>query len=119
MNKAAIVPFERIHLPLVLGWVNDPVIKELIGTVRPISMAQHRSWYDELQGDPARLYLIIEDFELRQPVGMVGLNGINPVYGEAELFIYLGDKQHWRKGLGKNAVAQPRIIGSSWRSLGP
>jgi len=63
-------------------------------------------WYDELQGDPTRLYLVIESLEPREPVGMVGLNGINPTYGEAELFIYIGEKRSWRVGLGENAVAQ-------------
>ncbi len=99
-----IVPFEESHLPAVLAWVNDPAVRDAVGTVRPIAMAQHREWYAALQRDPRRLYLIIE--EDGHAVGMIGLNGIDLQYRNAELWLYLGDESTRRKGTGRRAVRQ-------------
>jgi UDP-4-amino-4,6-dideoxy-N-acetyl-beta-L-altrosamine N-acetyltransferase len=102
MTETKIVPFEEAHLETVLRWVNDPEITELIGTVKPISRIEHRAWYESLQKDPSRLYLVIEDGT--RAIGMIGLAGIESTYRNAELFIYLGEKESWGQGHGRRAA---------------
>jgi UDP-4-amino-4,6-dideoxy-N-acetyl-beta-L-altrosamine N-acetyltransferase len=104
MQSVTLVPFDENHLPLVLKWVNDADLRDAIGTVRPISMTQHRAWYDNLQGDQRRLHLVV--LADGQAAGMVGLRGIDLVGRCAELWVYIGDSSMRRQGIGKTAVRE-------------
>jgi diamine N-acetyltransferase len=106
MGDVSLVPFEEVHLSLVLTWVNDPFVREAIGTVWPVSMVQHREWYGALQSDRSRLCLVMLDAESSAPVGMIGLNGIDLIYRNAELWLYVGDEKARRRRLGGSAVEQ-------------
>ena len=114
MSTTRVVPFEESHLPTVLAWVNDPAVQDAIGTVRQISMAQHREWYAGLQRDRGRLYLII--LEGDTAVGMIGLHGIDLQYRNAELWLYLGEEAARRKGTGDRAVRH--VAALAFRTLG-
>jgi len=103
MKRAVLIPFEEDHLPAVLAWVNDAELRDAIGTVRPISMAQHRSWYAGLQGDTRRLVMAISPGRNRL-AGLVGLASIDLVYRNAELWVYLGSTRSRRRGFGRRAV---------------
>ena len=97
-------PFEESHLPEVLGWVNSDAVRDTIGTVRPVSMTEHRRWYERVQGDPTRLTLVIHDAESNAPRGLIGLTGIDPVYRNAEVWLYLGEAGAQRRGHGRAAL---------------
>jgi RimJ/RimL family protein N-acetyltransferase/SAM-dependent methyltransferase len=105
MSSVVLTPLEEEHLPKVLAWINTPFVSEAVGTVRPVSMYEHRRWYERLQQDPTRLVLVIGDVESgSQPVGLVGLSNIDHVYRNAELWIYLGERTRLRRGFGRAAV---------------
>jgi UDP-4-amino-4,6-dideoxy-N-acetyl-beta-L-altrosamine N-acetyltransferase len=106
MSEFKVSPFEKKHLLAVLEWVNDPEIQDAIGTIRPITLSQHERWYESLQTDDSRLYLVIEETKTGEHVGMIGLNSIDLRYRNAELWIYLGTNAPRRAGLGTSAVRQ-------------
>ncbi len=105
MSTIVLRPLEEEHLPVVLTWVNTPFVHESVGTVRPVSMSEHRQWYQRLQRDPTKLVLVMCDTaNSLRPVGLVGLTGIDLVYRNAELWLYLGERASQRRGFGRIAV---------------
>ena len=116
MNLVKLVPFEEQHLPTVLEWVNTPSVRDNIGTIRPVSMVEHREWYRAVQTDKSRLQLIISDSKRNAPIGMVGLASIDQSYRNAELWLYLGEASSRRKGFGRAAVAE--MLKMAFGSLG-
>jgi RimJ/RimL family protein N-acetyltransferase len=88
----------------VLSWVNSDFVRDAVGTVRPITTAQHWRWYERLQSDQSQLVLIVRDEQAGEPVGVIGLKGIDTTYRNAELWVYLGRPESQRKGMGRQAV---------------
>lgn len=104
MSNVRLVPFDEQYLDLVLSWVNSDFVRDAVGTVRPITLTQHRQWYTRLQEDASRLVMIIRDEQADAPCGVIGLSGIDTTYRNAELWIYLGTPDQQRKGIGREAV---------------
>ncbi|MDQ6467865.1 GNAT family protein [Exiguobacterium acetylicum] len=88
---------------IVLKWVNDPEIKEMIGTLYPVSDVEHKKWFNTKQIDPLNKTFIISNMN-DDILGLIGLTNTNLINRNAELFIYIGEKQYWGKGLGLSAV---------------
>ncbi|EMA50807.1 MULTISPECIES: GNAT family N-acetyltransferase [Halococcus] len=62
--------------------VNDPDVWRSLGAVSPVNAEQEREWFEERsEGDGISL-LICDDEE---PVGSIGLSGINETWGHAEV----------------------------------
>lgn len=102
--KVRIAALEERHLPTMLKWLDDPDLREHIGTIYPIPMARHLEWYRTVVDDKSQLILAIETENGH--VGTIGLRGIDFVYRSAELWIYIGDQQNRGSGVAKAAVEQ-------------
>lgn len=99
-----IVAFEQEHLEAVHGWVNDPALRELIGTIRPVSLFEHRRWYEAVIQDKSKLVQAILAKEGEAPVGLIGLTSIDLNYRNAELWLYVAKTSDRRQGCGRAAV---------------
>ncbi|PKL49120.1 MAG: hypothetical protein CVV42_07230 [Candidatus Riflebacteria bacterium HGW-Riflebacteria-2] len=97
-TKVALVKFDRIFLDLSWHWLNDPEINQM--TMSGIfSRKDQLHFFESL--DKRTDYII---FGIRAGVnaGACGLKNIRD--GSAELFMYIGEKQLWRKGIGSRAL---------------
>jgi RimJ/RimL family protein N-acetyltransferase len=109
-----IVPLEERHLPSMLKWLNDADLRDNIGTVFPIPLARHLEWYKSLISDRSRLVLAIE-LESGEHVGTIGLHGIDLIYRNAELWIYLGESG--QRGSGSARTSVDLLLDFAFRTL--
>ena len=116
MTVVELRPFEEDDLPRVLAWANSDFVRCAVGTVRPISMFEHRRWYERIQADTSRLTLTICSNQDDQKVGLIGLTGIDQTYRSAEIWLYLGEPQFQGKGFARGAVTN--LLELAFNTLG-
>jgi RimJ/RimL family protein N-acetyltransferase len=98
---------EPEDLPRFVQWFNDPEVVEKLNMYLPMSLVEEERWYEGLaQMKPAERPLAIDmRFETQWVhIGSCGLMDINPTALNAELGISIGDKRHWDKGYGSEAM---------------
>ncbi len=97
-TEVALVNFDRVFLDLSWHWLNDPEINQMT-MAGVISRENQLSFFESL--DKRTDYKI---FGIRAGVnaGVCGLKNIQD--GSAELFIYIGEKRLWRRGIGSRAL---------------
>jgi RimJ/RimL family protein N-acetyltransferase len=98
-------PVNRDDLQLFVRWYSDPdVLRWLHLSEMPLPTLDSESQRLEAHlRDSHRRSWIIEDLTGRA-IGNVGLAGIDDVHLRAELFISIGEKDHWSGGYGTDAV---------------
>jgi RimJ/RimL family protein N-acetyltransferase len=99
---------EKEDLPNCVRWLNDPEVTEFMLQTSLMSMASEEKWYSEsLSHSPSKGQLLALDVlsgERWQHIGITGLHNIKPVTHEAELSIFIGEKNYWNQGYGRDAV---------------
>lgn len=90
--------------PKLLEWVNDPTLKYLTGTIYPVSDMEHKKWFENRICDATGKMFGIEDKFTGELIGVIGLKSIDFINRNAELYIYIGDKNYWGEGLGTEAT---------------
>src|SRR5437870_3936966 len=95
----------KADLERIRAWGNDPEVALLIDRVRPISEMEHQRWFDAAAQDPNLFLFAIEEKSRGAHIGNVWLCNIDQRHRKAEVRIFIGDKDFWGKGLGKDAVS--------------
>jgi len=87
-------------------WINSRDLVLHSAPFKPISEAQHRTWFKQVQ---ERNDTFIFGIRLRDPDRLIGycqLHAIDSVHRNAELQIRLGATGEWGKGYGTQATVQ-------------
>lgn len=85
------------------NWINDEETNQWRGLFHPTSKEEAAIWIEDLrQRNPSALNLAIE--ANGEHIGFIGLRGICARSRRAEIWIYIGSKFHWNKGIGQDAV---------------
>lgn len=98
---------EREDLPTFLRWINDPEVRQGLDLYLPISMAQEESWFESmLKRPPEEQSLCIEVKAGKgwKLIGNCGYFNLESRVRSAELGILIGEKDHWGKGFGAEAI---------------
>lgn len=84
----------------ILRWQNDPVVFRWMDYVRPFSPSdiQESEEAAAREGDP-----FVIEVEGR-PLGRIGLNNFRPRDHMASLYIFVGERESWGKGYGRDAL---------------
>lgn len=91
-----LVDFNEEHLEITFNWLSDPEIKRL--TDAPdFTREEQLKWFASLNTRNDYIIYIVE-FE-ETPIGAVGIKNIKDK--EGEYWTYIGEKEFWGKGLGK------------------
>lgn len=90
----------------LLEWNRDKEIRDLTGAVIPASEYEHEIWFESISHNNHTKFWVIQSLETRNPIGVVGLKNIDYINCNAELFIYIGNKEFWGKGIGKDATKE-------------
>lgn len=95
-KKTQLVNYDRQFLDLSWDWLNDPEIKSL--TMTPdFTRAQQFEFYNSLcDREDYKIYGVV--FE-GAPIGACGLKNIKS--DVAEVWLYIGEKKCWGKGVGE------------------
>ncbi|MCE5185830.1 MAG: GNAT family N-acetyltransferase [Planctomycetaceae bacterium] len=79
-------------------WFNDPQINRTLILDEPLELAKSIQWFRRVQDSPARLDLVIEA-DASEPIGLISLIDISARHRTAEIFIVIGSKDYWGKGV--------------------
>lgn len=89
-------------------WINQSDTNYWRGMFPPTSHASAQTWIaDQTKAGGDQFSLAIDvkkDADTFAPVGFVGLRKICTRSRRAELWIYIGDKSFWSKGVGEQAI---------------
>ncbi len=89
---------------LIYKWVNREDLRDLTGTLYPISEYEHEEWVKKMAtSNDTKLFLIC-DKESDRPIGTIGLKNFNYTVRKAELFISIGESEFLSGGYGTDAV---------------
>ncbi|MGB5846211.1 MAG: GNAT family protein [Anaerolineales bacterium] len=90
-------------------WMSDSEFVRLLDTdpARLLSVGKHKDWLEkdlleEQKND--ELFFLIRTLVEERTIGLVGLDGIRWVHGDAWVGIGLGEREYWGKGYGKDAM---------------
>ncbi|MFQ5953189.1 MAG: GNAT family N-acetyltransferase [Candidatus Omnitrophota bacterium] len=105
--KVKLVAFERCHVPKTVEWVNDAEMIKLIDrSSEPVTIEGCYKWCDNILEDKTKKMFAITTGDSGVHIGNCGLFEIDNRSRKAKLWIYIGDKEMWHKGLGREALEQ-------------
>ena len=98
-SKISLKPYDEEFLEKSWEWLNDEELKYLTMTPN-FTRKDQKTFFNslELRSD----YLIFGIDFCGKPIGACGLKNLKGE--EAELWLYIGDKDYWGKGLGKKIM---------------
>ena len=98
---------------LILNWKSNENLREMLGTVYPISELEHHYWFENKMVDKNNKNFIIEYND--RPMGLLGYNNVDWINRNAEIFIFIGEESQQGLGIGRNAIQQ--LIYFSYNNL--
>jgi RimJ/RimL family protein N-acetyltransferase len=96
-------------------WFNDPDVRKTLIISEQFELEKTIRWFERLQADDSRTEFIIETPQ-KVPVGIIGLAGIDSKHRTAEIYIVIGQKEFWGKGV--MLEAENLLIDWAFDSLG-
>lgn len=97
-------PLLKEDVPFLLRWVNDPEVYQYLNRCLPAMETEEEEWIENLnkkKGVDIVLMICLVDED--QPIGTMGLHGINQKDGVATTGALIGEKDCWGKGYGTEA----------------
>jgi len=117
-RRVRLVPEHVEHAPLIARWNDDPEVRHWLHRSEDPPELFERAAVEQLiramLADPSHVRFVIET-EDGEPIGDVGLLGIHRS-GRAELSIVIGEKTHWARGYGADAIRT--LLRFGFESLG-
>lgn len=88
---------------LSFAWINDPMLRDSIGSKYPVNLKEHILWFENICLDVDNKTFGIQ-LNCGETIGMIGIKNIDYLNQYAEIFIYLGNSKHRGKGYGTEAI---------------
>lgn len=106
-QRVRLRPVDEQDLTTFVAWFNDPEVRYwLHWSERPQeTLESQRERYQQHRDHPGWVEWSIESAD-GALIGHAGLVAIDEVHGRAELYISIGEKEHWGRGLGTDAIRQ-------------
>ncbi|MCC3670629.1 GNAT family N-acetyltransferase [Terrisporobacter mayombei] len=105
-DKVILRALNKIDKGKILEWVNDPEIRELTGGIYPVSEIEHEKWFENRVLDPVNKIFAIQPIDSSNIIGIIGMKNVDFINRNAEIYIYIGDKQYWGNGYGSESVGK-------------
>lgn len=104
-----IPPDPETDAGLLARWMRDSEFVRLMDAdpAKLMSVEKHKQWLEkDLLEEPRNdeLFFLIRTRQEEKTIGLIGLDGIRWVHGEAWIGIGLGEREHWGKGYGTDAM---------------
>lgn len=104
-EKVLLRPIQPEDFPILVEWGNDPELITYVEGNYPRSLAECPDWYlDGKANRHCQRFAIVNATGDETLIGDIELDHIAWRSGDAELRIRIGDKDHWDKGYGTEAV---------------
>ena len=98
---------EKEDLPQFVAWLNDPEVSQGLSMHTPLSMAEEENWFDKMLKSPNEerpLCIEARQDDGWQMIGNSGFFSIDWRNRNAELGLFIGDKNYWDQGYGTEGV---------------
>lgn len=102
-EKTRLRALEHSDLAGFVGWINDPDVRRFMQIRYPLSMAAEENWWRDFNQQEQDLIFAIEN-EQGVHIGNLGLHNHERENRQAMLGIIIGDKGHWGRGYGTDAI---------------
>ena len=103
-NETGLRAIEATDVARYYEWINDDETNQWRGLYHPASREEAEEWIREQRArHPDHLSLAIETKE-GEHVGFIGLREICSRSRRAEIWVYIGAKDYWHRGIGHDAV---------------
>ncbi|HVE91647.1 MAG TPA: GNAT family protein [Actinomycetota bacterium] len=99
-KKVALRPVEPEDHPLLRTWQNDPEVAHWMDYRLQFSLRDIEEDQQRARRDGRPFVITLED----RPIGKCGLNQFRWEPRVCAMYVYIGDKQLWGQGLGRDAV---------------
>jgi diamine N-acetyltransferase len=114
-NNVVLRPLSKADIENRIKWFNDPDVRRTLIISERFELEKTIHWFEKIQADDSRAEFVIETTE-KMPVGVVGLAGIDSTHRTAEIYIVIGQKEFWGKGV--MLEAECLLIDWAFNSLG-
>ena len=104
-KRVRLRPFEWEDAEKYRLCVNDPVVMSLVDRALPVTLEEHRRWYESIIANPRSVIFAVETVDSKRFVGCVWLYDIDDRHRHGEVRILIGDKRYWGKGMGTEAIS--------------
>lgn len=109
-EKKVLIKGERIQLrttvkrdmDLKVKWYNDPDVNKTLILPEQLELQKTYEWFERVQKSDSREDWVIETLD-GKPIGMIGIKDLNKNNKSGLLYIVIGGKSYWGKGLGYEA----------------
>jgi len=98
---------EKSDLPAFVRWLNDLEVRRNLELIAPLSMGQEEGWYADVLSQPViaqPLGIEIQHDGQWVLIGNISFLNINHSDRNAEVGIFIGEKQFWNQGYGTEAM---------------
>lgn len=95
---------EREDIPQRTVWMNDKEINRMLILDWPISLTKSQKWFDTAINDNSKIHFVIIDNEMNRLIGVAGLVDINTRDRHAEVYLIIGEKNYWGKGIATEVL---------------
>ncbi len=103
-NKTTSREHRLSDVSVLTSWFNDQEVVRYLGRpFTPMYAHDEEEWIRKLSNQKDQVVFMIDN-ENNVPIGTIGLHKINPRDQRAILGIAIGDKTHWNKGYGTDAI---------------
>jgi RimJ/RimL family protein N-acetyltransferase len=103
-DRIQLRPLEKGDLENRVRWFNDPEVSENLILDEKLNLEKTIKWFDCAQKDESRRDFVIETVD-KQPIGFVGFRKISKENRSACVYIVIGKKSYWGKGIGTEALS--------------
>ena len=105
MKKSLFREVRKDDIRRTLKWVNDPNVTFYTGTTFPVSESENEEWWARGLSDKSRLFYSVIAPDGKH-VGNIGLKNIHWVFRRAEIWLYIGENEYRKKGLGSEVFEE-------------
>ena len=85
-------------------WINDESVNRFLANVSPITILQEREYLENAGKNGRDVVYAVEDKATGAHIGQVGLHNIHWPDRLATAGAVIGEKSHWKKGFGTDAI---------------
>jgi RimJ/RimL family protein N-acetyltransferase len=108
-------PLSKADIENRVRWFNDPRIRKTLIISEQFELDKTTRWFEKMRTDSSRAEFVIETID-KIPIGIIGLSSIDSTHRTAEIYIVIGEKDFWGKGV--MLEAESLLIDWAFNSVG-
>lgn len=104
-DRINLIPLLQKDINLIVRWMNDPDVRTYARNPLPRTLEEVKKWFEPKKDDEAKtdIDFLIYHKDDKKPIGTVGINNINWLDRNANLFTVIGESEYWGKGIAVEA----------------